>query len=65
VARDDGSVVLEVHDDGVGFDPTRTNGRDRLGLRGLADLIDDAGGRLEVWAEPGCGTRVRLEVVDR
>jgi two-component system NarL family sensor kinase len=65
VARDDGSVVLEVHDDGVGFDPTSTNGRDRLGLRGLADLIDDAGGRLEVWAEPGSGTRVRLEVVDR
>ena len=65
VARDYGLVVLEVHDDGVGFDPTRTNGRDRLGLRGLADLIDDAGGRLEVWAEPGCGTRVRLEVVDR
>jgi two-component system NarL family sensor kinase len=64
VVCDDGSVVLEVHD-GVGFDPTRTNGRDRLGLRGLADLIDDAGGRLEVWAEPGCGTRVRLQVADR
>lgn len=62
VARTDGALVLEVHDDGVGFDPTRTKGRDRLGLRGLADLIDDAGGRFEVWAEPGSGTRVRLEV---
>ena len=65
IERRDGTACLEVVDDGRGFLPaeTRTNGH--FGLRTLADLARDAGGRLDVDSEPGAGTRVRLVVPAR
>lgn len=61
-------VVLVVRDDGVGFDPAvlelrRAEGH--IGLAALADLVRDAGGRLQVSSAPGSGTVVRLEVPTR
>ncbi len=55
-------VTLVVEDDGAGFDPASLAGRDQFGLRGMRDLIREAGGSLEVRSAPGEGTRVRLEV---
>ncbi len=61
----DGSVVLEVRDDGVGFDPPSAGaagaGR-RLGLASMRERARVAGGRLDVGSEPGRGTTVRLAV---
>jgi two-component system NarL family sensor kinase len=71
-ANVDVSVILEnshagltIADDGVGFslaaaEAARGNGH--LGLRVLADMAEDAGGRLDIDSEPGRGTRVSLEV---
>lgn len=53
---------LTVRDDGRGFAADAGAGRDRFGLRGMRDLIREAGGRLEVDSVPGQGTRVELEV---
>jgi signal transduction histidine kinase len=36
-----------------------------FGLRGLACLVADAGGRLDVWSSPGAGTEVLMEVAAR
>ena len=59
-SRADGSAVLVVTDDGIGFDPsTRGPG---LGLRNMRERAFVAGGRLEVGSEPGRGTTVRLEL---
>jgi two-component system NarL family sensor kinase len=68
----DVSVVLEnshaglaIADDGRGFAPVEAQAaRDdgHLGLRVLADMAKDAGGRLDIDSEPGRGTRVWLEV---
>ncbi len=55
-------LVLEVADDGIGFDPEAPREADSFGLRGLSSLVQDAGGRLNVTSAPGAGTRVRLEV---
>ncbi len=55
-------TVLEVVDDGCGFDPAEARDRTHFGLRGLASLIADAGGTLHVTSAPGHGTAVRLEV---
>jgi len=55
-------VVLEVADDGRGFDTTRPARPDSFGLRGLESLIADAGGRLAIRSAPGAGTTVHLEV---
>jgi signal transduction histidine kinase len=58
VARANGSLVVEVVDDGVGgADSERGSG-----LRGLADRVEALGGRLRVWTPRGGGTRVRADI---
>jgi signal transduction histidine kinase len=59
------TVLLEVVDDGRGFDPHEAGDRTHFGLRGMESLITDAGGHLEVTSAPGQGTRVRLELEAR
>jgi signal transduction histidine kinase len=62
VVRDQGGkVVLEVSDDGVGFDPAAVRPDVHYGLRGLDSLVRDSGGTLVVRSTPGAGTTVRLE----
>jgi|tagenome__1003787_1003787.scaffolds.fasta_scaffold20855053_2 two-component system NarL family sensor kinase len=68
----DVSVLLEnshagltIADDGRGFTPATAEaarGDGHLGLRVLADMARDAGGKLDIDSEPGRGTRVNLEV---
>lgn len=52
-------AVLELHDDGPGFDPASPRGS---GLQNMADRVEAAGGRLSVDSAPGAGTWVRAEV---
>jgi signal transduction histidine kinase len=56
--RQDGRIVVEVVDDGVGGADTERG----TGLRGLADRVEALGGRLRVWTPHGGGTRVRAEM---
>jgi signal transduction histidine kinase len=68
LARPDHRAVLEVRDDGVGFDPATVGDRDsngHLGLRVMADLAHDAGGQFEIHSQSGTGTCVHLEVPTR
>ncbi len=62
VERREGRLALVVRDDGRGMDLTQPAGGDHLGLRGLAGLVRDEGGRLDVASAPGGGTTVTLEV---
>lgn len=62
-----GELVLEVVDDGDGFDPdAEKSGAGHLGLTIMHDRAALAGGRLTVDSAPGRGTRVvaRLPVPD-
>lgn len=64
--RGDGSrLVLEVVDDGSGFDPKAKQRADSFGLRGLRSLVAEAGGTLDVRSSPGEGTTVLMEVAAR
>lgn len=56
--REDASVLLEIADDGVGFDPARLT--EGFGLRNMRARAFAVGGRLDVGAASGEGTRVRL-----
>jgi signal transduction histidine kinase len=53
-----GKVVLEVHDDGVGFDPAGdlVGGLDHFGLAGMREREELAGGTWTVWSRRGSGT---------
>jgi PAS domain S-box-containing protein len=56
--RNDGRVVVEVADDGVGgADPARGSG-----LRGLADRVEALDGSLDVESAAGAGTKVRAVI---
>ncbi len=58
-----GAVVLEIVDDGTGFDPDSVDGTARrLGLTSMRDRARAAGGRLTVRSRRGGGTTVRVEV---
>jgi signal transduction histidine kinase len=53
-------IVLEIDDDGHGFDvDTTTPG---MGLRNLRDRAESLGGKLEVLSRPGEGTTVRATI---
>jgi signal transduction histidine kinase len=55
ISRDNGVLVVEVADDGVGgADATRGSG-----LRGLSDRVEALGGRLDVSSPEGSGTTLR------
>lgn len=59
----DGSLVLEVSDDGVGFDPDQaTEGHGLVNMRQRAFAL---GGRLQVESRFGGGTRIRFKLPDR
>jgi signal transduction histidine kinase len=60
VARRDGVLVLEVRDDGVGFDPDAAH--PGTGLRSVRARARALGGRLTVQSQPRAGTTVRLTV---
>lgn len=59
LAQRDGSIELEVTDDGVGFDPPAVMDREAVGLVGIRERIRQVGGTLTIESRPGAGTRVR------
>lgn len=58
VERRDGSLRVEIFDDGAGGATLEADG----GLRGLADRLAALDGRLELESEAGQGTRLRAEL---
>jgi len=70
LSRHSGRVVLEVSDDGTGFDteahPAAPDGGPfpptGLGLAGMRERAELLGGTLEITSAPGRGTTVRLAV---
>jgi signal transduction histidine kinase len=55
----DHQLVVEVRDDGCGFDPADPRG---LGLAGLVDRMDIVGGDLRVDSAAGKGTTLRAQI---
>jgi signal transduction histidine kinase len=58
--REGEAIVLEIVDDGVGYDTTRSVAG--LGLRNMRERAFNAGGRLDVISTPGAGTRLQLRI---
>jgi len=58
VNRENGSLLIEVTDDGIGGADTEHGS----GLRGVADRVEALDGRLRVWSPVGGGTRIRAEI---
>ena len=55
-------LVLEVIDDGIGFDTTMRAKPDTYGIIGLKERAFLLDGKLNIVSKPGMGTTVRLEI---
>ncbi len=55
-----GAIEIEIHDDGVGFEPPLV--REGFGLVGMRERAALLGGTLDVESTRGSGTRVRAEI---
>ena len=62
VTPDKQRVVLEVADDGRGFDPQALEDKGGLGLRSIRERVEGLGGVLNVSSSPGQGTIVTVEL---
>jgi two-component system NarL family sensor kinase len=65
VRRRERGVVLEIRDDGRGFDVARRAdvvAEGHIGLASCAERVESVGGRLEIDSFPGRGTCVRAEL---
>jgi signal transduction histidine kinase len=58
----EGRVILEISDDGQGFEATNGAGKGRFGLHSMRERAALLGGQLMVTSKPGEGTTIRVEV---
>ncbi len=60
----DGTVTLDIRDDGVGFDPASDNRgmAGRFGLLSMREQLAQIGGHLQILSTPGSGTTIRVLV---
>jgi len=58
----DGRLVMEVRDNGAGFDTARETPATHRGLRNMAARAEAAGGTLAIESAPGEGTKIRFEL---
>jgi signal transduction histidine kinase len=59
--QDAGGAILEIDDDGRGFEPARATGAGQ-GLRNLRERATALEGRAEIHSAVGEGTRVRVTI---
>jgi signal transduction histidine kinase len=59
---DHGGTLLEIQDDGRGFDGATAAAEGHFGLRLMTDAARHGGGRLSLLSSPGSGTRIRYQV---
>jgi len=57
VRGEEGQILLNVQDDGCGFDPQRVRG---LGLLGMEERVRHLGGKFEIDSRPGRGTLLHI-----
>ena len=60
VVENDGAIIVEVSDDGVGFDPARKT--EGFGLLGMRERVELAGGAVDITSRAGEGSSVRAQI---
>lgn len=56
------SVIFEIVDDGVGFDPKNVAANGGLGFKGMRERAEEMGAIFTVDSRPAEGTRIRVEL---
>jgi signal transduction histidine kinase len=58
----DDRVVLDIRDDGVGFDLEVARAKGRRGLEGMRERVELLGGTIELSSAPGAGVQIHVEL---
>ncbi|MDP3449224.1 MAG: ATP-binding protein, partial [Anaerolineaceae bacterium] len=58
----DGSLNLEIQDDGRGFDPSAVPVSGHYGLIGMRERVNLVNGSFEVISQPGAGTIIKVRI---
>jgi NarL family two-component system sensor histidine kinase YdfH len=61
LSQQEGTLTLEIHDNGIGFDPTAVP-PGHYGLIGMSERARLAGGTLEIESQPGQGTTIKVKI---
>jgi two-component system sensor histidine kinase DegS len=61
---EESSIVVNVLDDGLGFDVSELDEESNMGLKLIRERVEMAGGEFEVESKSGEGTRVAFQVPD-
>ena len=60
---DNKRVLLEIEDEGVGFDPAASKtDQAKMGLSSMRERAEMMGGTFQVDSHPGAGTRIKVEI---
>jgi signal transduction histidine kinase len=59
---DEKAVMLELQDDGIGFEPDAAKRNGGIGLRGMEERVRQMGGQLEIESALGQGTRLWVRI---
>lgn len=62
VSFNNNKIVLEIVDNGQGFDPSILKNQKSLGVFGMKERIESFGGKFELESQEGNGTKVKLEM---
>jgi signal transduction histidine kinase/ligand-binding sensor domain-containing protein len=62
--RENGSIEMEIVDDGVGFDPQSLPDRGGMGLKNIRERAERLGGAVDIRSNPGEGTRIKVTIED-
>ena len=65
LTEEDGSILLTIQDDGIGFDVGAIGSyaaEAHIGLLSQRERIETTGGRLDIVSAPGSGTRIAVEL---
>ncbi len=62
VTAEDQGILLEIEDNGSGFDPEAVGISGGMGLTTMRERVENLGGLFNVNSQPGAGTKVRIKV---
>ncbi len=55
-------IILQYHDDGIGFDPQRLENQKGLGMQNIQSRLQMIEGKMDLQSAPGQGVQVQVEV---
>jgi NarL family two-component system sensor histidine kinase LiaS len=60
--QSNGSIEMEIVDDGVGFNPEATPDQGGMGLKSIHERAEQIGGSVTICSQPGEGTSVKISI---